>query len=100
MTLPVKFLNTAEIEASDAIDWYEERETGLGTAFRESVEAAISSIQENPLAFPITHGTIVRRAQVRRFPYSVFFTIQPERILIYSVFHTSQNPIIWQGRID
>ncbi len=100
MMLPIEFLDAAEVEASDAIDWYEERETGLGTSFRESLEAAISAIQENPLAFPITFGSIVRRAQTKRFPYSIFFALQQDKILIYSVFHTSQNPIIWQGRID
>ena len=100
MILSVKFLDAAEVEASEAIDWYERRETGLGTAFRESVEATISFIQENPLAFPIVHGSNVRKAKVQRFPYTIFFTIQTKRILIYSVFHTSHNPIVWQGRIS
>ncbi len=38
MPLPVKFFRAAEIEAAEAIDWYEERESGLGAAFRESVD--------------------------------------------------------------
>jgi plasmid stabilization system protein ParE len=100
MILPIKFLDAAEVEASEAIDWYEERERGLGTAFRESVEAAISFIQKRPLAFPVVHGSNVRQAQVGRFPYTVYFAIQSERILVYSVFHNSRNPMIWHGRIS
>ena len=100
MTLSVKFLEAAEVEASEAIDWYEGRETGLGTAFRETFEVVISFIKKNPLSFPIVHGSTVRRAKVRRFPYVIFFTIQSDRILIYSVFHTSRNPLIWKGRVD
>ena len=99
MIQPITFLDAAEVEASEAVDWYEERETGLGIEFRESVEATIFSIQNHPLTFPVVHGSNVRKVKIQRFPYTVFFAIQTNRILIYSVFHTSRNPMIWQGRI-
>ena len=99
MMLPVKLLDEAELEGAKAIDWYEQREPGLGIAFRESVETSMSSIQSGPLTFPVVHGSEVRAAQVKRFPYTVFFTVQSDRILIFSIFHNSRNPIIWRGRI-
>lgn len=77
MILSIKFLDAAEVEASEAIEWYEERETGLGTALRESVEAAISSVQENPLAFPVVHGSNVRKAKVQGFPYTISLLFRP-----------------------
>lgn len=100
MTLLVEFLVAAEIEASQAIDWYEAQETGLGSVLRKSIEAAISSMQRNPLSCPVVYGSHVRRKLVGKFPYTVFYTVRPDHILVYSVFHTSQNPIIWRGRID
>jgi toxin ParE1/3/4 len=100
MTLPIKLLDEAELEAVDAIDWYESRELGLGTALREALEAAMSSVQDHPLAFPVVFGSNIRRAQVNRFHYSIFFTIQTDRILVYSIFHNRRNPIVWQGRVD
>lgn len=100
MTRVIKFLDAAETEAAEAIDWYEERESGLGTAFRQSLEAVISSIQNNPLAYPIVRGSKVRRALVERYPSSVIYSIELiERILIISIFHSSRNPIVWRGRI-
>ena len=98
MILPIKLLEVAESEALEAIDWYENQEAGLGTKFRESAETTIASIQKHTRAFPVVHGSRVRSAQVRKFPYTIYFTIQADRILIYSVFHHSRNPMIWHGR--
>ena len=97
--LPIKLLDEAELEGGNAIDWYERREPELGIAFRESVETLMSSIQSKPLAFPVVHRFDVRAGQVKRFPYTIFFAIQTDRILIFSIFHNSRNPMIWRGRI-
>ena len=95
----IRFLEAAEIEAADAIDWYEEKQTGLGTAFRESVESTIYSIRMNPFAYPLVQGSGVRRALTDRFPYSIIYSMETDAILIVSVFHTSRNPMIWRGRV-
>jgi toxin ParE1/3/4 len=57
----VNFLHAAEIEAADAIDWYEDKQTGLGAEFRSTIEKGIIAIQYNPFAFPVVYGTAVRR---------------------------------------
>ena len=76
MRRAVKFLAAAEIEADEGVAWYEERESGLGTKFRESVESTILSIIDNPFAHPIVEGSRVRRALVDRFPYIVVYTFE------------------------
>ena len=68
----VQFLPAAEIEGVEAIDWYEEREPGLGRSFRKSVESAI---------------------------YSIIYSIEIKSILIIAIFHQSRNPMIWRERI-
>lgn len=98
--LAIKLLDAAESEMADAIAWYEEKETGLGKAFRETIEFTIASIQINPSAYPVVQGSKVRRALTKRFPYSIIFLVEKDLILITSVFHTSRNPLVWQGRID
>jgi plasmid stabilization system protein ParE len=40
----------------------------------------------------------LRRALVRRFPYAVFYEVEPERIVVYAVFHCSQDPDKWKAR--
>jgi hypothetical protein len=40
-----------------------------------------------------------RRAQLRKFPYAVFFEFSAERIIVDAVFHCSQDPAKWQARL-
>jgi plasmid stabilization system protein ParE len=35
---------------------------------------------------------------VRRFPYSVFYRVEADRIVVLAVFHGRRNPRIWQAR--
>lgn len=98
MSRPVKFLAAAEFEADESVAWYEEKEQGVGTRFREAIEATILSIKENPYTYPIVLGSAVRRAVVQGFPFIVVYTVEHNLILILSVFHTSRNPIIWKNR--
>jgi len=61
----------AEVELTDAFDWYEDCVPGLGAEFLLCVEAILNSILRSPHQFPRVHRT-VRRALTRRFPYEIF----------------------------
>lgn len=99
MSLPVKLLPAAEVDASYAISWYEAIDESLGQGFLEALGSTIESIQRQPLAFRVVHGSNVRCALTDKFPYLVLFTIESDIILIISVFHTKRNPIVWKGRV-
>ncbi len=50
---------------------------------------------------PELHGIVlkdIRRAAVRRFPYSIFYRVTPARIDVLAVFHDSRDPSEWQRR--
>ena len=87
----------AEAEIKEAFVWYEQQVIGLGSQFLLVVDAAINSIQQNPLQYPIIYKDI-RRALTRRFPYQVFFVINDKKIVIIAVFHGMRNPVIWKNR--
>jgi hypothetical protein len=36
---------------------------------------------------------------MRRFPYSVFFVEDDQRVVVLSVFHAKRNPKGWQDRM-
>lgn len=97
--LPVELYVEAEAELADAIAFYEEREAGLGTRFREAAEAAIDALQRRPLSYPVVAGSDVRQALTSRFPYLLIFRVESEKTVVISVFHTSRNPVVWRGRI-
>ncbi|MGI8991542.1 MAG: hypothetical protein ACR2I2_18420 [Bryobacteraceae bacterium] len=39
-----------------------------------------------------------RRALLRRFPYTLFFTIEGNTLLVIACFHASRDPRQWQQR--
>ena len=49
----VIFLPAAQIEASEAQDWYEAEARGLGAAFRAELDNAVQRLTANPLQFPL-----------------------------------------------
>ncbi len=91
----VIFLPAAQIEASEAQDWYEAR--GLGAAFRAELDNAVQRLTANPLQFPLVFADI-RRALLRRFPYALFFRIVDDAVFVMACFHSSRDPRIWQHR--
>lgn len=87
----------AEAELAEAFNRYERQVTGLGSRFLLAVDAAINSIQRDPLQFPVLYKN-VRRALTRRFPFQVFFMVNNAQIVIIAVFHGMRNPSVWQNR--
>lgn len=87
----------AEAELEEAFVWYEGRATGLGTEFTRAVRAVFAAIRRNPEQFArVRHD--IRRALVRRFPYAVYYVVEPEQIAVIAVVHTRRHPRRWQSR--
>jgi toxin ParE1/3/4 len=40
----------------------------------------------------------IRRALLRRFPYGIFYLVEPEQIVILACFHARRHPKQWQRR--
>jgi ParE-like toxin of type II ParDE toxin-antitoxin system len=75
----VIFTQAAREELIDAQDWYQSEATGLGRRFRQAIDALMVRIRDNPLQFPIVFKN-VRRALLRRFPYSLFFVVEDDAL--------------------
>lgn len=93
----VIFIQAARAELIEAQDWYEGEATGLGRRFRQAVDALIERMSHNPRQFPIVLKN-VRRARLRRFPYSLFFVVEDRTLIVIACFHASRNPLHWQKR--
>jgi len=97
MTLPVVLRREARAEFDKAFDWYEHQRDGLGVEFADEVQAVFDRISGMPEIHAVVYERI-RKAAVKRFPYSVFYRMEPTRILVVAVFHTKRNPRIWKSR--
>ena len=81
MTLKVVFRRAARAEFDGAALWYEERQPGLGSQFVAEIDRAVDRAARSPERFPVRHADI-RCITARRFPYSIFFRIEPRRIVV------------------
>jgi plasmid stabilization system protein ParE len=75
-----------------ARQWYEQRRAGLGAAFELAIEATLTRVQRLPEGHPVVTPPF-RRANVRRFPYTVLYRVDPEAVVVALVFHTAQDPV-------
>ncbi len=92
------FTPRARAELLDAQDWYESKHLGLGAQFLDEVEVSVLRLQENPYQFPVVFQD-VHRARLRKFPYGLFFHVEPNAIVVIACFHGSRNPQRWEGRV-
>ena len=97
MTLPITFHRAARAELIDAADWYQSKRPGLGDEFIVEIERCVTLIAAQPQLYAEVHKRI-RRLIVRRFPYSIYFRLETQRIAVLAIFHGSRDPLIWQRR--
>lgn len=85
-------------EDLDAIhEWYQQCDENVFKRFDKAISEKLTSILSNPHQNPIIHRDI-RRAVMKKFPYSIFYQIIEDRIIILSVLHHKRNPRVWKKR--
>ena len=70
---------------------------GWARRFRQAIDVVIDRMSDNPRQFPVVFKN-VRRALLRRFPYSLFFVIEDNALIVIACFHASRDPSHWQKR--
>lgn len=80
------YTDRARADLETAFAWYERQQSGLGQDLLDNIENAIQQIVSNPKAQPLYHDPI-RGCLIRRFPFTLFYSIEAEGLIIHSVFH-------------
>jgi hypothetical protein len=70
MSLPIVFRRIARQEMDESIAWYESERRGVGIEFASDIENLLARIADKPEKFSSVRGD-VRRAVLRRFPYTI-----------------------------
>ena len=97
--MKVRLLAPAQAELDEAISWYAAQAPGLSEGFLVEVLRSIELIQRHPTGWhPLTAD--VRRCRLRRFPYSVIYTVEAGEVLVLAVAHQHRKPSYWQDRIN
>ena len=97
MSLGLIFQPEAELDIEDAYAWYEVRSPSLNEQFLGAVGKALVLVTREPEIFQRVHHS-VRRDLIHRFPYGIFYTIEPNRIVVCAVMHTARHPSRWKHR--
>lgn len=96
--MKVKFLDAAQLELDETVEFYNREFPGLGNQFLQEVLGAIERIARFPDAWhPLSERT--RRCQTRRFPYGLIYTKMDDEILILSVSNLHREPGHWKDRL-
>ena len=96
--MEIRFLEIAQIELDEAIEYYNSESSGLGNSFLLEALNTIERIRRFPNAWH-PFSSITRRCQLRRFPYGIIYQILNTEILIVAVANLHRKPDYWQDRI-
>ena len=103
MTLGIDFHPEARAEFFADVDWYDEREVGIGERFEVAVRAAIDSAVDSPESWAVWPGwqgePVVRSTGVSGFPYRVVYFVHDELLTIVAVAHAKRRPGYWLERV-
>lgn len=75
----------ARLEVQEAFQYYQDKSEGLGFEFMRSLDAALQSVKRNPLAYQTIYKQ-TRRVLLRKFPYTLFYVAEENRVGRYRLF--------------
>jgi plasmid stabilization system protein ParE len=93
-----KFLPEADEEFREAARYYENGASGVGLAFITEVHRVISVVISHPRSAKKVRGNIRSKVLIH-FPYSLFYSIESDLILIVAVAHHKRRPTYWRCRL-
>jgi toxin ParE1/3/4 len=89
----------AEDDIAAAAKWYERQRAGLGRDFVASVRASLDKLRMHP-DLGIVVFKDLRRCNVKRFPYGIFYVIDDDCPRILGVIHARRAPRVWKKRLS
>ena len=91
MRYSVGYKRAAASEVESAIAWYAKPEINQTSAFVNDLQLTESHLRTHPELYQRVEGD-VRRAVLRRFPYSLFFLIEQDQVVVLAFMHQHQRP--------
>ncbi|MBK7309625.1 MAG: type II toxin-antitoxin system RelE/ParE family toxin [Sphingobacteriaceae bacterium] len=79
------------IEITEAFEYYEKTQIGLGIKLLEAIDEALKSIKLNPVGFQIKYK-VYRTRSTKPFPYVLIYEVNGKEIIVYQFFCTKKDP--------
>ena len=87
----------AEADIDEAYAWYAARSPQAAARFLDTVEVTLTAIRERPESFARVHETL-RRALLPRYPFGVYFHVDPDRVRVVALAHSRRHSRRWIRR--
>ncbi len=94
----LRVLPSARMDLRRARTYLDEQRDGLGAEFVADFDRTAVFIREYPEGAPEVRPNI-RRAQLRRFRYSILYRVELDAVVIVAVMHHRQDPQTWIERL-
>jgi plasmid stabilization system protein ParE len=88
--LPLKKHRLVVVDVQSAYDWYQTKQLGLGADFLEDFRRTYRRIRKSPLLYSVRFSD-VRRLNLERFPYGIFYTVAAEEMIVLAILHASRD---------
>ena len=95
---PIEYHPAAQLEISEAAEWYEWHEAGLGVRFLEELTQAEQVVSRQP-SLGTPHRFNSRKRRMHIFPYNLIYTEESETIWVIAVAHCARKPDYWLKRL-
>lgn len=89
--IPVRLTKRAESELEYSAIAYEAVSKGLGIRFVNEVDNIKQTIARSPKLYQVVYKEY-RAAHLKRFPFSVFYTLEDKEAVIHAIFDSRQDP--------
>ena len=94
---PVVLLAAAQNDLRRAAQFYARESKRIAGEFLAQFEHALELISTDPELGAVTRRGS-RRFLMRRFPYTIIYRVESERVLVLAVGHQRRNPEFWLRR--
>ncbi len=87
----VRYTAAAAREFVNGIEYLTQHAPSIVAAFADAIERAVKEVAEFPFSAQETEKKGVRRKYVRRFHYSVFYTVENGEIVVLHIRHAARR---------
>lgn len=87
----------AEKDIDVAFNWYEDQEIGLGKRFVMEIDANMMILKDRPFSWQCVYKR-TRRLVVNGFPYSIFYHVIDDEVIVTACVHDKRDPKVWRSR--
>ena len=94
-----RFIDACLAEIDEAVRWYSEQGPELPERVLAELQGAVEKLSPFPEAFYMVSAPY-RRVRLSKFPYALFFRVDPAEIVIVGFFHQHSDPAKWRKLLE